>query len=38
MIRKHGEDDSEVTHDQLLAYYQEHAEDYELKAKARWSA
>jgi parvulin-like peptidyl-prolyl isomerase len=36
MIRKHGEDDSEVTHDQLLAYYQDHLADYEVKAKARW--
>jgi len=33
MIRRHGEDDREVTHDDLLAYYQEHAAEYELPAK-----
>jgi len=36
MIRRNGEDDREVTHDDLLAYYQEHAAEYELPAKARW--
>ena len=36
MIRKNGEDESEVTHDDLLAYYQDHADDYALQAKAKW--
>jgi hypothetical protein len=36
MIRKHGEDDREVTHDDLLVYYQEHEEEFRLQARARW--
>jgi parvulin-like peptidyl-prolyl isomerase len=36
MIRKQGEDESEVTHDELLAYYQEHEDEFQVKARARW--
>ena len=36
MIRKHGEDEREVTHDDLLDYYQAHSNEYEYSAKARW--
>jgi hypothetical protein len=36
MIRKNGEDDSEVTHDELLEFYQAHADEYAIPAKARW--
>ena len=28
--------DAEVSHQELLEYYREHAEDYEIKAKAKW--
>ena len=36
MIRKHGQDDSEVTHDELLTYYQDHADEFAIPAKVRW--
>lgn len=36
MIRQATKGDEEVTHFQLLAYYQDHLDDYAIPAKARW--
>ncbi len=36
MIRRSTTDEEEVTHDQLLDYYQDHLDQYEFKAKSRW--
>lgn len=36
MVLREGEDDQEVTHDQLLEYYQEHADVYLTPARVRW--
>jgi len=36
MVLREGEDKREVTHDQLLEYYQEHADAYLTHARVRW--
>lgn len=35
-LRQHVSFDDEITHDQMLAYYQEHAAEFEFEAQARW--
>lgn len=35
-LRTHVKPDTEVTHQQMLDYYYEHAADYEQRARARW--
>ena len=35
-ISNHVDRNREVTHQQMLEYYQEHLEDYEIDAKVRW--
>lgn len=36
MVKRESEEDFEVTHDQLLNYYQEHADEYQVQARAKW--
>ncbi|MCA9169647.1 MAG: peptidylprolyl isomerase, partial [Planctomycetales bacterium] len=36
IIRRSSEDDREVTHDQLLEFYEAHLGEYEYPAKAKW--
>lgn len=36
MIRQHESDDDEVTHDELLIYYKQHADEFAFPAKCRW--
>lgn len=36
MIRRQAGEDAEVTHDDLLAYYREHLDEYSFESKARW--
>ena len=36
MLRRNVDFDQEVTHEEMLARYREHAEDYECPAQARW--
>ncbi len=36
MVKRETDDESEVTHDQLLNYYQEHADEYQVQARAKW--
>ncbi len=36
MIRRVGKDDREVSHDDLLRYYQEHEQEYRVEAQAKW--
>jgi len=35
-LRQQVDTDVQITHDEMLDYYREHAEDYEFEAKARW--
>lgn len=35
-MAQHIERDPVITHQELLAYYQEHAQEYDIPAKARW--
>ena len=36
MVRRNVDSNEEVTHDQMLDYYHEHAEEFDLAARARW--
>ena len=35
-LRQNVKFEEEITHDEMLAYYQEHLADFEFEAKARW--
>lgn len=34
--RRQTDDDSEITHENMLTYYRDHAKDYEITPRARW--
>ncbi len=36
MVRRNVDTDKDVTHDEMLQYYYDHSDDYELQARARW--
>jgi parvulin-like peptidyl-prolyl isomerase len=36
MIRREGEDEREVTHDDLLAHYRDRSAEFDVAARARW--
>jgi hypothetical protein len=35
-VRREVNFDAEVTHDEMLAYYRDHADEFSIKAQARW--